>query len=155
MRDEENPVMDHVKRAIIRAEMREEAPTASDRVSDTAPSMEATGSVPSDANPQETIAATNAQVLSPELTTITRAAEVSAKRQSNTRREDVDFFERVMKPLESRDVLAPVRRDVIAPQSSYEPVCDFDPIRQEVATPSLEPVESGYLAEWNWVPKKW
>jgi hypothetical protein len=97
------------------------------------------------------VEAVTAVMVSPELVTITREAEASAKRQSSTKRDvDLDFLKRVSQPLESRDVVPitppPVRQE-------YEG-CDFDPIRQEVAPPA-EPVESSYLTEWNAAPKKW
>jgi hypothetical protein len=165
VRDEENPVMDHVKRAIIRAEMREEAPMASAHVSDTAPSTEATVPVPSDANTQEAITApeTVAQsvdgvVVTPELTTITLEAEASAKRQSSIKRDDglLDFLKRATQPLESRDevVIAPPRRYVpeILTESSGPGETFARLGGYNTAPEPAEPVESGYLAEWDWTP---
>lgn len=93
IRDEENPVIDHVKRAIIRAEMREETTAM---VPDITPSVETTTS---DANPQPPGGA----VVSPELTTITLEAEASANRQSSIRRDD----EGITPPQTSLAVLSP------------------------------------------------
>lgn len=148
VRDESNPVIEQLRRGRIQAEQRKEqsSPVAEVVISDVVPSEDVpTVNLPLEA--PETGAQPAGVVVSPEMQRITRDAEEAAKRQSSTTRVDVDFFERVMKPLESRDVAAPLRRE-------YEG-CDFDPIRQEVAPPS-EPVDGGaYLTEWNWTPKKW
>lgn len=128
-------VFEHARRAEVKAKIKKE--------------REAVENLPitaTQSDVQEVVNAITPPEQTPEMETITRAAEKSAKRQSSTRA-DVDFFERVMKPLESRDVVAPVRQE-------YEG-CDFDPIRQEITPPS-EPVDGGgYLAEWDWVPPKW
>lgn len=84
IRDEENPVMDHVKRAAIRCELREKATTA---VPDTTPPVEI---IP----PVETITPATSEeppgaVVSPELVTITQEAETSANKQSSTKRDDI------------------------------------------------------------------
>jgi len=160
VRAEENPVMDHVKRVLIRAKMREEAATASDHVGpDTAPLVEAT--VPSDVTPQETITApVDGVVVSPELTTITRAAEESAKRQSSTKHDSelLDFLNRATQPLESHDGV-PIASPRYVPERLTETSGPGETFARlggyNTAPEPQEPVESGYLAEWNWVPKKW
>lgn len=113
IRDEENPVMDHVKRAVIRAGIREQTTTVADQVPDTTPPIEATVLVTQETiTTPETVAppTDGGVVVSPELATITREAEESAKRQSSTKRNGgmLDFFKKVTQPLESRDVTAPL-----------------------------------------------
>jgi hypothetical protein len=160
VRDEANPVIDHVKRAVIRQELHQE------RAKSLASPVEATPimgdlllTTVDEAPVTAPVEATQVpgMVISPELATITREAEAAAKRQSsNTRRHEVvEFFEMATKPLESRDVVVPARRFVADTESSGpgETFARLGGYRED-APP--EPVdEGGYLAEWNWVPKKW
>jgi hypothetical protein len=158
--DEENPVLDHVKRAVIRQKLHQEhvqslaAPVEADEVMVDLP-VTTVDEAPVTA-PVEVTEVPPVMVISPELVTITREAEASAKRQSSTRRDDEEFFERVMKPLESRDVIAPSRR-YAADSESSGPGETFARLGgYNNALEQHEPVdEGGYLSEWNWAPQKW
>ena len=122
VRDEANPVIDHVKRAAIRAKIHQE------RAQEPSPdgvSIEVQHPLP------ETLSApemdTQPVVVSPELNTITREAEESAKRQSSTVRDSglFDFFKKATPPLESRDVTVPVQRTAILTESSAAAMAVF------------------------------
>jgi len=162
MRDENNPVIEQLRRGRIQAEQRKEqsVPVTEVVISDVVPAED----VPAINPPSETSVVTSQPdgvVVSPELITITREAEASAKRQSSIKRDDglLDFLMRATQPLESRDEVAivPPRRYVpeILTESSG-PGETFARLGGYNTTPEpAEPVESGYLEEWNWVPKKW
>jgi hypothetical protein len=154
VRDEANPVIDHVKRAVIRQELHQERAQSLEAPVEATPIMVGVPVATVDEAP--VTAAVDATEVSPELVTITREAEAAAKRNS-TKRDDVllDLFKNATQPPESRDVAAPARRFVADTESSgpNETFARLGVYREE---PPPEPVnEGGYLSEWNWTPQKW
>lgn len=113
VRDEASPVIDHVKRAQIRAELREEkhdgVQVLPQALIEDHPKLEALvveNALISDT--QSDVQPSDGAVVSPEITTITREAEASAKQQSSTRKGDglAALFKLATTPLEPRDGVA-------------------------------------------------
>jgi hypothetical protein len=111
IRDEANPVADHVKRAVIRAQIHQERaqeplPEAS---LDVPPLPEVITPV-SDVQPADRV------VVSPEIAAITREAEAAAKRNSTKRDDVLDLFQKATQPLEPRDgvLVVPAPRRFLA-----------------------------------------
>jgi hypothetical protein len=148
VRDEENPVIDHLKRAVIRAEIREKEEK---RAELTQPEVAPVA----DEAPVTSLVVVPDGV-SPELAIIERDAEASAKRNSTNHRDVLlDLFKKATQPLESGDVMTAPSRRYVADSESSGPGETYARLGTHNNAPPAEPVDGGYLAEWNAVPKKW